>query len=240
MRASGSVAVGGIGAAPPDLTVRPWDRDHLADVEARNTAAAEKSRAARAAYLDAAQGRGTVAKPPRPRAKAAQKAPTPPRPAPSLSDSTRERYQAWRARYEAGETSRQIGDSLGIPAGTIRGGLAAVGTVMRHRVARTVTPDDAAAIVAAYVAGETVATIARRHKIGNERTAEIIRATGTPLRKSVHQRGAVPLEPDDVTRLYRAGHTTRQIATRYGACTKRVAAIITAAGAMRPSRGARP
>lgn len=47
--------------------------------------------------------------------------------------------------------------------------------------------------------------------------------------------------PDyDVTRLYRAGHTTRQIANRYGACTKRVAAIITAAGAMRPSRGARP
>lgn len=240
MRASGSVAVGGIGAAPPDLTVRPWDRDRLADVEARNTAAAEKSRAARAAYIDAAQGRGTVApKPPRPRAKAAPKA-TPPRPAPSLSDSTRERYQAWRARYEAGETSRQIGDSLGIPAGTIRGGLAAVGTVMRHRTARAVTPDDTAAIVAAYVAGETVATIARRHKIGNERTAEIIRATGTPLRKSIHMRGAVPLDPDDVVRLYRAGHTTRQIATRYGACTKRVAAIINAAGAMRPSRGARP
>lgn len=241
VRATGSVAVGGIGAAPPDLTVRPWDRGRLADVEARNTAAAEKSRAARAAYLDAAQGKGTTApKPPRPRAKVAPKAPTPPRPAPSLSDTTRERYQQWRARYEAGETSRQIGDSLGIPAGTIRGGLAAVGTVMRHRTARTVTPDDVAAIVAAYRAGESVATIARRHRIGNERTAEIIRATGTPLRRSVHMRGAVPLDPDDVTRLYRAGHTTRQIANRYGACTKRVAAIITAAGAMRPSRGARP
>lgn len=155
------------------------------------------------------------------------------------------KHEEWGFRggltpYEAGEASRQIGDSLGIPAGTIRGGLAAVGTVMRHRTARAVTPDDAAAIVAAYVAGETVATIARRHRIGNERTAEIIRATGTPLRKSVHQRGAVPLDPDDVVRLYRAGHTTRQIATRYGACTKRVAAIITAAGAMRPSRGARP
>lgn len=53
-------------------------------------------------------------------------------------------------------------------------------------------------------------------------------------------RGAVPLDPDDVTRLYRAGHTTRQIANRYGACTKRVAAIINAAGVMRPSRGVRP
>lgn len=237
MRASGSVAVGGVGGAAPDLTVRPWDRDRLADVEARNTAAAEKSRRARAAYLDAAQGRGTVAKPPK---RARDKAPTPPRPGPGLTTATRERYQQWRARYEAGETALAIGTSLGIPASTIRNGLAAVGTVMRHRVARAVTPDDTAAIVAAYLGGQTVATIARRHRIGNERTAEIIRATGTPLRKSVHQRGAVPLDPDDVVRLYRAGHTTRQIATRYGACTKRVAAIINAAGAMRPSRGARP
>lgn len=233
MRLTGTAAIsGGVTTAPPDLlTIRPWDRDNLAHVEARNSAAAAREVANRKAYIDAEQGKGT--KP------AAPKTPRPRNPT-GPTQSNRERYQQWRARYEAGESTREIGDSLGIPHGTIRHGLVAIGTVMRPAAQpRNIAPDIAAQIIEAYKAGDRIGTIGRRLHVSNEKVAEIVRAAGI-IRVPVHARGAAPLDVAEITRLYASGMTVREVAKRYGACTKRVAAIITAAGAMRPSRGARP
>ena len=235
MRLTGTAAIsGGVTTAPDDLlTIRPWDRDNLAHVEARNSADHAREIANRKAYIDAAQGKGT-----KPAAPKTPRRGTPrPRNPTGPTQANRERYQQWRARYEAGESTREIGDSLGIPHGTIRHGLAAIGTVMRPAAQpRNIAPDIAAQIIEAYKAGDRIGTIGRRLHVGNEKVAEIVRAAGI-IRVPVHTRGAAPLDVAEITRLYASGLTVREVAKRYGACTKRVAAVVSAAGIMRGARG---
>lgn len=178
MKAYGSVAVGGIGGAPPDLTVRPYDPARYADQLRLNTNAHERERQARQAYIDAQQGKGTR---PRPAPKPKAKRPTPTR---TADPAAKDKHTRWRAMYEAGMTTPQIASAEGVPQSTVVSGIHSAGGTTRRREGRTPNPINVAAAVAEYEAGDSLRTLARRHRTTDDRIRSTLILAGVRIRET--------------------------------------------------------
>lgn len=186
MKSYGSVAVGGIGGAPPDLTVRPYDPARYADQLRLNTRAHERERQARQAYIDAQQGKGTRARPaPKPKAKR----PTPTR---TADPAAKDKHTRWRAMYEAGMSTTRIAQTEGVPQSTVVSGIHSAGGTTRRREGRTPNPINVAAAVAEYEAGDSLRTLARRHRTTDDRIRSTLILAGVHIRDIGHTRLANP------------------------------------------------
>ena len=187
MKARGSVAVGGIGGNPPDLTIRPYNAARYADALRLNATALERERRARQAYIDAQQGRGTVAK-----AKPTKPKATRPAPTRTADPAAKDKHARWRAMYEAGMSTTRIAQAEGVPQSTVVSGVHAAGGTTRRREGRTPNPIDVPTVVAEYQAGASLRTLAKRHHTTDDRIRSTLILAGTPIRETGHTRLANP------------------------------------------------
>ena len=208
MKSHGTTTAGGITPGALDLTVRPYDSARYAEMVERNSRALEMERRARQAYVDAQQGKGkTGPKPPRVRAPReprpkVERAPRPPKPPAEPKPMGRipvpidpADIAKVRDLYESGLTASEIVTRLGITRSRVRrimreGGIAVRGATERRIAAvDRDAPLDEAALIADYVAGMALSSVARKHHVRHSRAARILTTAGVPLRPT---RGATP------------------------------------------------
>ena len=176
MKAYGSIAVGGDPGAHVPLTTAPYGAEYERLV-ARNVGANEGVRRMRRAVTDALEGRGTKpapAKRPGPR----------PGGQPRVSEQDVPRVVAW---YAAGEPATVIAARLGVHPDTCRAVLRRAGVSLRVGGASPAgvglrRPDVLAAVVAEYVGGEGLGSIAARRGVSRHLVTSALRSAGVTIR----------------------------------------------------------
>lgn len=115
-----------------------------------------------------------------------EKAATPaPKPARRYTERPRpaaDKHERWRRMYEQGLTSQQIADLDGVPSTSVLSGLRAAGATLRTGHRYHANPLDAAAAVAEYQAGASIASLARRYRVHPQRIRAALADAGITKR----------------------------------------------------------
>jgi transposase-like protein len=137
------------------------------------------------------------------------------------------------ALYLAGKTGDEIGHEFGITDVTVYRALKRQGTERRKsgpRVSWEATDKNREDLVAAYEAGESIRTIARRLQINGRRVTQILDEAGHKGRHPGGKRRFTDEDAAEFARMYLAGEGLEEIGRRYGAAAQVIRRYLERAG----------
>jgi transposase-like protein len=125
--------------------------------------------------------------------------------------------------YRAGETGRSIARRLGVTDPTVYRALERQGVARRSACPPSNWDNSESSwrdLVAAYEAGESIRTIARRLRIHTRQVTRVLDESGLEWRHPGGKRRFGDEEAAEFARYYRAGESLTQIGRRYGVAAK--------------------